>query len=125
MDGALFASRIATISLGVMGAMLAVSGIFGTAACSVSKRLKELGIRMALGAQPNEVLRAALGRAFRLLVFGSAAQDCSSEFWRAACWLSSCIRQLPAILSPRLVWFSDVVFGFAGNVDSSATRAVA
>jgi ABC-type antimicrobial peptide transport system permease subunit len=43
------------------------------AAHSVSKRLKELGIRVALGAQPGEVLRAALGRAFRLLAFGSAA----------------------------------------------------
>jgi len=43
------------------------------AAYSVSKRLRELGIRVALGAQKNEVLVAALGRAFRLLVFGSAA----------------------------------------------------
>ena len=33
----------------------------------------ELGIRVALGAQRKEVLKAALGRAFRLLAFGSAA----------------------------------------------------
>lgn len=74
MDSALFASRVATISLGVLGllgAMLAVTGIFGMAAYSVSKRLRELGIRIALGAQRSEVLRAALGRACRLLVFGS------------------------------------------------------
>jgi ABC-type antimicrobial peptide transport system permease subunit len=32
-----------------------------------------LGIRIAIGAQPKEVLEAALGRAFRLLVIGSAA----------------------------------------------------
>jgi predicted permease len=72
----LFASRVATVSLGVMGvmgAMLSVTGIFGMAAYSVSKRLRELGIRMALGAQRKEVLRAALGRAFKLLAFGSAA----------------------------------------------------
>jgi ABC-type antimicrobial peptide transport system permease subunit len=56
-----------------MGAMLSITGIFGMAAHSVSRRLKELGIRMALGAQRNEVLQAALGRAFRLLAFGSAA----------------------------------------------------
>jgi ABC-type antimicrobial peptide transport system permease subunit len=43
------------------------------AAYSVSKRKKELGIRMALGAQAREVLRAALGRAFKLLAIGSAA----------------------------------------------------
>ena len=76
LDSALFASRIATISLGVLGglgAMLAVTGIFGMAAYSVSKRMRELGIRIALGAQRKEVLRAALGRAFRLLAFGSAA----------------------------------------------------
>jgi predicted permease len=76
MDGALFASRVATVSLGVlgvMGAMLSLTGIFGMAAYSVSRRLKELGIRMALGAQRGEVLRAALGRPLRLLALGSAA----------------------------------------------------
>jgi predicted permease len=73
---ALFPSRIATIALGVlgvMGAVLAITGIFGMAAYSVSRRLKELGIRMAIGAHPKEVLQAALGRAFKLLAFGSAA----------------------------------------------------
>jgi predicted permease len=76
MNGALFGSRVATVSLGVlgvMGAMLSITGIFGMAAYSVSKRLRELGIRMALGAQRREVLQAALGRAFRLLAIGSAA----------------------------------------------------
>jgi predicted permease len=76
MDGALFASRMAAVSLGIlgaMGAMLSITGIFGMAAYSVSKRLRELGIRMALGAQRKEVLKAALGRAFKLLAFGSAA----------------------------------------------------
>jgi FtsX-like permease family protein/MacB-like protein len=59
--------------MGGMGAMLAVTGIFGMAAYSVSKRLRELGIRVALGAQRKEVLRSALGRAFKLLASGSAA----------------------------------------------------
>jgi predicted permease len=76
LDTALFASRMAAMALGVMGAMgamLSITGIFGMAAYSVSKRLKELGIRMALGAQRKEVLQAALGRAFKLLAFGSTA----------------------------------------------------
>jgi predicted permease len=76
LDSALFASRVATVSLGVLGvlgAMLAVTGIFGMAAYSVSRRLRELGIRIALGAQRRKVLHAALGRAFRLLTFGSVA----------------------------------------------------
>ncbi len=75
MDSALFASRVATISLGVLGglgAMLAITGIFGMASYSVSKRMRELGIRIALGAQREEVLRSALARAWRLLVCGSA-----------------------------------------------------
>jgi ABC-type antimicrobial peptide transport system permease subunit len=55
-----------------LGAMLAITGIFGMASYSVSKRMRELGIRIALGAQRKEVLRTALGRAWRLLAFGSA-----------------------------------------------------
>jgi len=76
LESALFPSRMATLSLGVLGvlgAMLSITGIFGMAAYSVSKRKRELGIRMALGAQRKEVLQAALGRAFKLLAFGSAA----------------------------------------------------
>jgi predicted permease len=72
----LFGPRMATLSLGVLGAMgtmLSITGIFGMAAYAVSKRLRELGIRMALGAQRKEILQAALGRALRLLAFGSAA----------------------------------------------------
>jgi predicted lysophospholipase L1 biosynthesis ABC-type transport system permease subunit len=67
---------LAAISLGVlgaMGAMLSITGIFGMAAYSVSKRLRELGLRVALGAQRTEVLKAALGRAFKLLAVGSTA----------------------------------------------------
>jgi ABC-type antimicrobial peptide transport system permease subunit len=73
---ALLPSRLATLSLGVMGvmgAMLALSGIFGMAAYTVSKRMKELGIRVALGAQRRAVLQAALGRSFKLLAVGSAS----------------------------------------------------
>jgi ABC-type antimicrobial peptide transport system permease subunit len=76
LEVVLFPSRVATMSLGVlgmMGAMLSITGIFGMAAYSVSKRLRELGIRVALGAQRREVLSTALGRAVKLLAFGSAA----------------------------------------------------
>lgn len=76
LDVALFGSLVATVSLGVlgaMGAMLSITGIFGLAAYSVSKRLRELGIRIALGARRKQVLSAALGRALKLLALGSAA----------------------------------------------------
>ena len=74
--GALFPARLASVSLGIMGflgSVLAVTGIFGMAAYSVSKRTKELGIRMALGARSRQVLQAGLGRALKLLAAGSTA----------------------------------------------------
>jgi hypothetical protein len=64
----LFASRMAAMALGVMGAMgptLSITSIFGMAAYSVSKRLKELGIRMSY--------RQRWYVHFKLLAFGSAA----------------------------------------------------
>jgi predicted permease len=76
MDTALFAARVASVALGalgLLGAMLAITGVFGMASYVVSKRLRELGIRIALGAGRREVLRASLGRAFRLLSIGSVA----------------------------------------------------
>jgi predicted permease len=75
MHTALFPARVATLALGVLGllgAMLAVTGVFGMASYVVSKRMRELGIRVALGAGQGQVLRASLGRAFRLLAIGSA-----------------------------------------------------
>ncbi len=75
LDIALFPSHVATVALGVlgmMGAMLSITGIFGMAAYSVSKRLREIGIRIALGARPTEVLHAALSRPAKLLAIGSA-----------------------------------------------------
>ncbi|HTU49039.1 MAG TPA: ABC transporter permease [Acidobacteriaceae bacterium] len=71
-----FPAQVATAALGIMGllaAMLAVTGIFGMAAYSVSKRMKELGIRIALGAQPAQLMRSALGRPLVLLLSGSIA----------------------------------------------------
>lgn len=76
LDLPLFPARMAAVSLGVLGilgAMLSVTGIFGVAANAVSKRRRELGIRVALGAKRNQVTRAVLTRPFKLLAFGSAA----------------------------------------------------
>jgi predicted permease len=74
MDSALLGARAAMVSLGVlgvMGSMLALTGVFGMASYSVSKRLRELGIRIALGAQRREVLTAALGRTLWVMAIGS------------------------------------------------------
>jgi predicted permease len=74
MVGVLFPARAASVGLGVMGllaAMLAVTGIFGMAVYNVSRRMKELGIRVALGARPVHVMNAVLGRPIMLLGVGS------------------------------------------------------
>jgi predicted permease len=74
LAGPLFPARVATIALGFMGALasiLAVTGIFGIAMYNVSRRMKELGIRVALGARARHVLNAALGRPIMLLGVGS------------------------------------------------------
>jgi predicted permease len=71
-----FPAQVAAAALGIMGllaAMLAITGIFGMAAYSVSKRMKELGIRIAMGAQPAQLMRSALGRPLALLLIGSTA----------------------------------------------------
>jgi len=70
----LLPSRAAATSLalfGALGILLAVTGIFGLASYTVSRRMKELGIRVALGASHGQVLRAALQRPVMLLGFGS------------------------------------------------------
>ncbi|HET9100565.1 MAG TPA: FtsX-like permease family protein, partial [Acidobacteriaceae bacterium] len=66
----------ATTALGVFGALailLSITGIFGLASYSVSRRMRELGIRVALGASHRQVLGAALRRPIVLLIFGSCA----------------------------------------------------
>ena len=79
----LFPARSATVVLGVMGglaAMLAVTGIFGMAAYNVSRRMKELGIRVALGARTQHVMSAAVGRPIVLLGIGSLVGLLSGVF---------------------------------------------
>jgi predicted permease len=72
----LFPARVATVALSVMGllaAMLAITGVFGMATYTVSKRMRELGIRVALGAHRAQLMRAALGRPLVVLLAGSLA----------------------------------------------------
>ena len=73
---ATFPARAATVALGVLGGlaiMLAITGIFGIANYTVSRGLREFGIRVALGAKRWDVLRAAVGGTALLLGIGSLA----------------------------------------------------
>jgi predicted permease len=69
-----FPAEVATVALSLFGAfglLLSIAGTFGLASYTVSKRLRELSIRVALGAQGRQVLSAALGRMLILLGSGS------------------------------------------------------
>ena len=79
----LFPAWAATIALGTMGvlaAMLALTGIFGMAAYNVSRRMEEFGIRVALGAPKRRVLSAAVARPMTLLGLGALAGLLASVF---------------------------------------------
>ena len=56
-----------------LGLLLAVAGLFGAIAYSVSERRKELGIRVALGARPGQLIGMVLGQTLRIAGAGVAA----------------------------------------------------
>lgn len=69
-----FVAQVATVALGIFGAfglLLSIAGTFGLASYTVSKRLRELSLRVALGAQAKQILSAALGRMLILVAGGS------------------------------------------------------
>ena len=108
IGGVLFPPQMATVSLGVMGvmgAMLSITGIFGMAAYSVSKRLRELGIRVALGAQRKEVLTGSLGTGFQIAGFWFGGRIAPRNSGEPGAGFRSYIRPLPAIR-----WFWPVLF---------------
>jgi ABC-type antimicrobial peptide transport system permease subunit len=65
-------AAIVTASLGVVGLLLAVVGLYGVVSYSASRRSREIGIRLALGAHAAQVQRMIVREGLRLTLVGVA-----------------------------------------------------
>lgn len=76
MDKAQAGTRFSLLLIGtfaVIAALLAGVGLYGVLATVVRQRTAEIGIRMALGAQPTNIFQLVVGQGLRLTIVGVAA----------------------------------------------------
>jgi predicted permease len=94
-------------AMGLMGLVLAMVGLYGLVAYSVSRRTREFGIRMAIGAQSSDVLRTVMRQGLTLALSGiavglvlsiGAGQVVSSSFLLAGAHDASAYWIVPPVL---------------------------
>jgi putative ABC transport system permease protein len=56
--------------MGTLGLMLAVVGVYGMVSYSAGRRTKEIGVRIALGATPRQILAMVVGQGMRVVILG-------------------------------------------------------
>jgi putative ABC transport system permease protein len=95
LSSTLGSRRFTMFLLGVFAAvalLLACVGLFGVMAYLVSQRTHEIGVRLALGARPNDVFRLIIGRGMSLAAVGSALGLCGA--WSIGRFLETLLYQV-------------------------------
>lgn len=89
MRDAVAAPRFNVLVLGAFaaaGLLLALVGVYGVTSFAVSRRVREIGIRLALGGDPSDIRRMVLAQSLRMAVFGVVLG--SGAAWLASRWVA-------------------------------------
>lgn len=95
---------LATLSafFGAMGVLLAAIGLYGLLAYAVNRRTSEIGVRVAIGATPRDILRMVLGSAVKLATYGLVIGLPLAVV--AMRWTTSVLPNVPhALATPRVL----------------------
>ena len=97
-----FTGFAAKVAAGALALLLVATGLFGTMAFAVTRRTREIGVRLAIGATSGSVIRLVVADAIRLLAIGLTAGAAVAWFVTAP---------LAAFLVPGLTPADPLTFG--------------